>query len=294
MNTVDKTADIIIANRPLFLSRFSANEKFFRDKIDCLIVDEAHSIKRNNKISRHIQKMRAEYKFGFTGTLAENKEDKMKCYGSLGPVRYEMTSKELRDGGFLTQVTVNRIQLDYDTIVDKNRKYKEEITLLQTLEKRNDFLTKLLFKLEKNSLILVNFLAHGFELERIFKEYNEKNNLNRTITFIRGEVETEVREEFKKLMEKENGIICIAITKIFSTGINIKNLHNIVLAAGGKSSVTVVQAIGRGLRLHPDKKELRIFDISDKGYLYSQRHAEKRKQIYSTEKIPVKEVTIKL
>lgn len=294
VNTIDKNADIIIANRPLFLSRFSANEKYFRDKVDCLIVDEAHSIKRNNKISKHIEKMRAEYKFGFTGTLAENREDRIKCLGNLGPVRYEKTSKELRDGGFLTKVTVSCIQLDYNEQFNRSRKYREEITLLQTLDKRNEFLTKLLFKLEKNTLILVNFLAHGFELERIFKEFNEKNNLNRTIVFIRGEVETEIREEFKKLMEKENGIICIAITKIFSTGINIKNLHNIVLAAGGKSSVTVVQAIGRGLRLHPDKKELRIFDISDKGYLYSQRHAEKRKQIYSTEKIPIKEVVITL
>ena len=81
-------------------------------------------------------------------------------------------------------------------------------------------------------------------------------------------------------MEKEDDIICIAITKIFSTGINIKNLHNIILAAGGKSSVTVVQSIGRGLRLHPDKKELNIFDICDKGFKYSTAHGDKRLKIY--------------
>ena len=89
-------------------------------------------------------------------------------------------------------------------------------------------------------------------------------------------------------MEKENDIICIAITKIFSTGINIKNLHNIVLAAGGKSSVTVVQSIGRGLRLHPDKKELNFWDVVDTNYKYAKKHAEKRQEIYATEKIPTK------
>jgi superfamily II DNA or RNA helicase len=73
---------------------------------------------------------------------------------------------------------------------------------------------------------------------------------------------------------------------------NIKNLHNIVLAAGGKSSVTVVQSIGRGLRLHPDKKELNIWDIADKGYKYSLNHAIRRKEIYETEKIPVVTKTI--
>ena len=95
-------------------------------------------------------------------------------------------------------------------------------------------------------------------------------------------------------MEKENDIICIAITKIFSTGINIKNLHNIVLAAGGKSSVTVVQSIGRGLRLHPDKKELNIWDIVDTNYKYSSKHGEKRQEIYAREKIPTKMRNISL
>ena len=93
-------------------------------------------------------------------------------------------------------------------------------------------------------------------------------------------------------MEKEDNILCIAITKIFSTGINIKNLHNIILAAGGKSSVTVVQSIGRGLRLHPGKKELNIFDICDKGFKYSIAHADKRLKIYETEKIRVTETDI--
>jgi superfamily II DNA or RNA helicase len=95
-------------------------------------------------------------------------------------------------------------------------------------------------------------------------------------------------------MEKENDIICIAITKIFSTGINIKNLHNIVLAAGGKSSVTVVQSIGRGLRLHPDKKELNIWDLMDTNYKYAMKHAEARRQIYEKEKIKTRERNISL
>jgi superfamily II DNA or RNA helicase len=95
-------------------------------------------------------------------------------------------------------------------------------------------------------------------------------------------------------MEKTSNVVCIAITKIFSTGINIKNLHNIVLAAGGKSSVTVVQSIGRGLRLHPDKKELNIWDIADKGYKYSLNHAIRRREIYEIEKIPMQSKTISI
>ena len=168
--------------------------------------------------------------------------------------------------------------------------YKEEVEFLYSNEYRNKFLNDLCFKLDKNILLLVNRLEHGHKLLNYFN-----NNINnKKIYFIRGEIDVNSRDEIKKLMEEENNIICIAITKIFSTGINIKNLHNIILASGGKSSVTVVQSIGRGLRLHPNKKELNIFDICDKGFEYSTAHANKRLKIYETEKIKVTETNIVL
>lgn len=285
-NTIDPTADITIANRPLFMSRFQANEKFFKNTIDCLIVDEAHSIKKNNKVSKLLEKMNAYFRFGFTGTLAENKEDKMKNLGILGAVRYTKTSKELRDEGFLTDVTAHIVKLHYPQMFAMEN-YREEVEFLQTYEPRNQFLKALMFKLKNNSLILVNYLVHGFVLEELFNKYNEglPEEKKKQVFFIRGEVENEDRDEVKRLMEKDDNVICIAITKIFSTGINIKNLHHVVLAAGGKSSVTVVQSIGRGLRLHPNKKELHIWDVSDYGYKYSQAHMQKRLSIYNTEKI---------
>lgn len=281
-NVVSDSDRLIIANRPLFLSRWDQYKKFWTDKIDCLIVDEAHSLKHANEVSKCISKVHSEYKFGFTGTLAESKEDKFKTIGLLGPVRYEKTSKELRDEGFLTEVSVRRLKLIYP---EKHgyMNYRDEVKFLEQNEIRNNLITQLVFGLNKNTLLLVNHLEHGFVLEEYFNKNNQDNK--KLVYFIRGEVETEIREEIKKLMENQDNIICIAITKIFSTGINIKNLHNIVLCSGGKSSITVIQSIGRGLRLHPDKKELNIFDLVDVGYKYSLAHAEKRKQIYENEKI---------
>lgn len=292
-NTLDEDAEIVIANRPLFLSRFDQYKKIWKDGFDCLIVDEAHSIKRTNKVSKCIEKVNTEYRFGFTGTLAENEEDKYKNLGILGPVRFEKTSKELRDAGFLSNVTVNALSLvGYEDTKHVSMKYLEEVEYLQSNSDRNNFISKLLFTLDKNSLILVNYLAHGFELERILKENNKDGK--KKIYFIRGEIDTDIREDIKKLMEKEDNIICIAITKIFSTGINIKNLHNIILAAGGKSSVTVVQSIGRGLRLHPNKKMLNIFDIHDSGLKFSEAHARARINIYNKEKIKTVKYRIKI
>ena len=92
-------------------------------------------------------------------------------------------------------------------------------------------------------------------------------------------------------MEKDSNVVCIAISAIFSTGINIKNLHNIVFAAGGKSFIRTVQSIGRGLRKHSSKNKLIIFDLCDR-LRYGIRHCEKRKDIYDTEKIKYTETNI--
>ena len=86
--------------------------------------------------------------------------------------------------------------------------------------------------------------------------------------------------------------MCIAISAIFSTGINVKNLHNIIFAAGGKSFIRTVQSIGRGLRKHATKEKLIIFDIAD-NLPYGRRHCDKRKSIYEKEKIQYKEVQVR-
>jgi superfamily II DNA or RNA helicase len=88
----------------------------------------------------------------------------------------------------------------------------------------------------------------------------------------------------KSLMETSTNVICIAISKIFSTGINIKNLHYIVFAGGGKAKVKIIQSIGRGLRLHKDKKGVIIIDIADMLH-YGTRHYTKRIELYKGEKI---------
>lgn len=49
----------------------------------------------------------------------------------------------------------------------------------------------------------------------------------------------------------------------FSTGINIRNLHSVVLASPSKSRVRILQSIGRGLRIGDDKSEMTLYDIAD-------------------------------
>ena len=282
----DLTANVIVCNIGIVQSQFDNND--WMKYVDLLIVDECHKIKASNKVSKIVSKIKTHNKYGFTGTLPENNLDKWSIIGKLGPVIYEKTSYELRLEDYLANVNVKILNLEYNTppryLTDNA--YREELDFIYESHFRNTFLTKLCSKLENNTLILVNHISQGVNLSEYLTQCE-----NKQIYFIRGEVEVETREDIKRIMEKDNNVICVAMSSIFSTGVNIKNLHNIIFAAGGKSFIRTVQSVGRGLRKHASKNKLVIFDICD-NLRYGLRHCEKRKDIYNAEKIKYTESKI--
>ena len=286
----DLSANVIICNIGILQSRFSESE--WVKYIDLLVIDECHKIKSDNKISKIVSKIKTRHRYGFTGTLPDNNEDKWFLIGKLGPVLYEKTSAELRNESFLTNVEVKILNIDHGNVqipqlTDSN--YRNELDFIYESTKRNDLLAKLCERLANNTLILVNHIKHG----EILHELLTKTCKTKQVYFIRGEIEVKEREDIKKIMESDDNVVCIAISAIFSTGVNIKNLHNIVFAAGGKSFIRTVQSIGRGLRLHANKTRLIIIDMCDLLH-YSKKHCEKRMEIYSKEKIAYSEKIIKI
>ena len=282
----DLTANVVICNIGIVQSQFDTND--WLKYVDLLIVDECHKIKASNKISKIVSKITTHNKYGFTGTLPKNNLDKWSIIGKLGPVIYEKTSYELRLEDYLANVNVKVLNLEYNTPPRylSDNAYREELDFLYESPFRNEFLTKLCEKLENNTLILVNHIKHG----ELLMDYLTTLK-NKQVYFIRGEVEVEERDKIKKIMEKDANVVCVAISAIFSTGVNIKNLHNIIFASGGKSFIRTVQSIGRGLRKHASKNKLIIFDICDR-LRYGIRHCEKRKEIYDREKIKYTDTNI--
>ncbi len=284
----DLTANVIIANNGIIQSRFEKND--WIKYIDLLVVDECHRVTATSKLAKLIKQIRTQHKFGFTGTLSENLIDQWAVIGRLGPVIYEKSSYELRQSEHLVNVSVKILNLVYSTpltYITDNR-YKEELDFIYDSHSRNDLIHKLCSKLNNNILLLVNHIRHG----EILEEYLRKTD-HKQIFFIRGEVEVDEREKIKSIMENSSNVVCIAISAIFSTGVNVKNLHNIIFAAGGKSFIRTVQSIGRGLRKHDTKNKLSIIDLCD-DLVYGVRHNNKRKDIYDKEKIPYTEATINI
>ena len=89
-------------------------------------------------------------------------------------------------------------------------------------------------------------------------------------------------------VEHTEGAIIVASSQTFSTGINIKNLSNIIFSAPSKSMIRVLQSIGRGLRQSDDGRTTVVYDLADdfswrKKKNYALKHALSRLDIYLKE-----------
>lgn len=282
---LDQGTNVCIVNSSNLQSKFEDNEwiKF----VDVVIVDEAHKCGSSTKLSKMISQIKTNHKFGFTGTLPESNIDKWNVIGKIGPVLIDMSSYELRESGFLSDVKIDIFNIQYNTKPayvksgSTTANYLAELDFLKSSTYRNNVIKSICNNFNQNILILVNHIEHG---EKLFQLLTDKLSEKKSIYFIRGEVDVDEREKIKNIMEVQQNVICVAISAIFSTGINIKNIHMIIFAAGGKSFIRTVQSIGRGLRLHENKVNLKIIDISD-NLKYGKQHSDARIKIYDKEKI---------
>lgn len=283
-----KIIDIEIVDRPeiedVYDLEVENNHNYF---VEDVLVSNCHKVKDQNILTKLINKIPTVHKFGFTGTLPKEQDDAWKIIGTFGEVIYEKSSKELRDENYLSNVRVNVLKLIHDRKPFKF--YTDELEYLHNYDKRNSLICKLGEKLSNNVLIMVNQIEHGENLLKMFETLGSKKK----VAFIQGEVDVDSRKEFIRYMETHDDAICIAMSSIFSTGINVKNLHHIIFTDGGKAFIRTIQSVGRGLRLHERKNRLEIFDLCD-NMKYSERHVEFRKQFYDDEQIEWNERKVKL
>ena len=254
--------------------------------VELMLIDEVHGLRKGNVINDVVTMFPTQHRFGFTGTLPEDLTDQWNITGIIGPTIMDIDSAALREMGYIAQVKTQIIKLHYKnpprTKIDifvPTKAYDAECEFLYHNEFRNKVISHLAANFDKNCLIMVDSIDHGETLEKILKEKTQKN-----VYFIRGSVETEDREKLRALMEIDNNIVCVAMSRIFAVGVNIKNLHYVIFAQGGKAKVTLIQSIGRGLRLHDQKECLVIIDIADATH-YGLQHLEDRMSYYKDEQI---------
>ena len=285
-------------DKPLTISTWQSLYKLPKEyfhQFDYIIGDEAHLFKAQSLTTILTSCVNAKYRIGLTGTLDGTKTHKLVLEGLFGTVKKVISTKELIDKQQLSNFEIKCLVLkhtDDECLKAKDKTYQEEIEYLISHEARNKFIKNLAVSLGKNTLILFQMVdKHGRILYDMIK--NTKNISNRKVFFIYGGTETTDREEIRKIMEIENDAIIVASFGTFSTGINIRNLHNIIFAMPTKSSIRTLQSIGRGLRQSDGKEIATLYDIADdlrykKHMNYTLKHFLERTKIYNEERFPFK------
>lgn len=278
----------------------------FFEKYEAIINDEAHSVKsvELQKIAKKC--INAETRIGLTGTMPKELSDKYNIQGMLGPVIYNVKSKTLIDKGHLSKIKVVNTFLQYPEAIKqlgKRRSYHDEIRLIEETPERNNIFKYLFTKIPdgQNSIILADRLEH---IDSIAKYIEENVDDKYTLYVINGSVKPTDRELIRKKIETEKNIILVATYGTVSTGINIKRIHNVILASSSKSEIRVLQSIGRGLRTHANKEGVIIFDLIDdfsyenkngnltKNHVY--KHWDERYKYYKEQEFPVYKKSVNL
>ena len=264
-------------------SIYKLPRKYF-ERFSVVIGDEAHQFKSKSLISIMTKLSDAKYRFGFTGTLDGTQTHKWVLEGLFGPSYKIIKTDELMKKGHLATLDINVLLLKHSP--NKFETFEDEVQYIIGHEKRNRFICNLALDLKGNTLILfARVEAHG---QPLYEMINNKKIDNRNVFFIHGGVDTEDREKVRAITEKESDAIIVASYGTFSTGINIKNLHNIIFASPSKSRIRNLQSIGRVLRKGDKKVKATLYDIADdirykSRKNYTLNHLIERIKIYNEE-----------
>ena len=266
-------------------SLYKMPRKFF-EQFGCILGDEVHLFKAKS-LTNIMNKMHlTQYRHGFTGTLDGMQTHRLVLEGLFGSVNKVVSTKELMDKKTLAKLNIQCIVLQYpdkDKKFMKDQSYQDEVDLLVRDTRRNQFIINLTTHLKGNTLLLFQFVEkHGTVL------YDMLKDLDRKVFYVHGGTDTQTRENIREITEKEKSAIIVASYGTFSTGINIRNLHNVVFSSPSKSRIRVLQSIGRGLRQGTDKSTATLFDIADdlswkSKQNFTLRHFMERINIYNEE-----------
>lgn len=261
------------------------------EQFDTIIGDEAHLFKAKSLTSIMTKLLNCPNRFGFTGTLDGTHTHKLVLEGLFGPVKRVTSTASLMEQNHLAELKIKAIVLvhpDSSKQANKNSNYHDEMDFIVRSDSRNKFLINLALSLQGNTLLLFQFVEkHGKVLYDILKSQG------REVYFVSGEVDGEIREDIRQSVEKSENAIVVASYGTFSTGVNIKNLHNVIFASPSKSRIRNLQSIGRGLRKSSTKTTATLYDIADDLSWKSRKnhtilHFAERIKIYNEEKFNYK------
>ena len=281
-----------VTDKRVIISTWQSIYKFGKEwfeQFNTVFGDEVHLFKAKSLSGMMDKCTEAQYRFGLTGTLDGTETNKLVLEGLFGPTFTVTRTVELQKNKQLAELDISILLLRYHSDICnmmKDKNYQEELDYIVTYEPRNKFISKIAIDQTGNTLVMFQFVEkHGKVLYEMIKSMAAEG---RKVFYVSGEVDATDRERIRGIVEKEHDSIIVASLGTFSTGINIRNLHNIVFATPSKSQVKVLQSVGRGLRQSDDGRTTKLIDIADDLHVNSHknftlRHSAERIKIYTKE-----------
>lgn len=247
-----------------------------KDFFDLIIIDECHRGGANEEgnwacVLEHFS---SATHLGLTATL--KKSDNVDTYRYFGESAYEYSLKEGIEDGFLTPYKVKRIT----TTLSEGYVYNPDDLIEGELEKGfykmsefernihlpqyNDFLAKEILKLidpmDKTIIFCAN-QAHASDIKRAIDKFKsvKRDDYCVRVTSDEGKIGLEYLKQFQD-NDKSYPVI-LTSSKMLTTGVDARNVRNIVLLANIGSIIEFKQIIGRGTRVYEGKDFFTIIDF---------------------------------
>jgi len=269
-------------------------DKSFFHNFNVIIGDEAHTFKAKSLIEIMQNANHIKYRFGMTGTLDGIDVHQLMLEGLFGEIYKPTTTDELIQKKQLSPLKIHALVLKHQKNKYSGSDYMSEVDYLNNKRERNGFICNLAKSLSGKTLILFAQREHGQELLRILNAKGVSNCF-----YIDGTTPAAEREGIRSLMiSSPQDMWLLGSYGTCSTGMNIPTINNMIFASSTKSRIRLMQSIGRGLRLNPNKEMCNIYDITDNLQMeptnHTLKHFIERISMYNEESFPYKIHTINL
>lgn len=242
-----------------------------------LLLDECHEAASDTSFDV-LNQLTAPYRYGGSGTPLDRTDGAdLKLISQTGPILYEVSNKLLVDRGISVPPVVEMIKID-QPIIDGMVKYKysqvEKLGIIENRQLNQIVVDKTIEHVDngKQVLILVDKVAHGTKLLNSLKD-------SIACKFLSGKESAQSRADV--LQEFKEGVVrAIVATSVLDVGIDVPNIDVLILAAGGKSKIRLLQRVGRGLRSGKDKDRLLVIDFMYVTHKYLTKHSLQRLKTY--------------
>jgi superfamily II DNA or RNA helicase len=251
---------------------------------------------------------------GLSGTVKIDEEfsDFFRVQENVGPLVMVLPAKHLIDHGYSPNIKIQVLDLKYDQNDPYLQKYwalkRDGLNMYKSAKdygrdmlsiergflfeskERLDLISNLVKRLGKNTLILFSDVKNGYgkKIQSALLEWNQHT------FYIDGGVESTDRDQYKAVMESQEGVVIVASFGTFSTGIDLKNVHHIVFAESTKAEITIRQSIGRGMRKLAEKNKVVVWDLVDQLDGYMVKHGARREEIYRDQRFEISKKEIDL